>query len=263
MNADSSGEPLRMVRFEANNRAMARWMGPRGLRDTGDALRCLLKECLGEKRPLVFRPMPKNRQPVRIVLGYCRHGQEELEDELQMLADPMQRQALPRGCVATKDMPGEWPEGKVLRFEARMRPVVRLDRKLDPIHPGVLEHLGRPGVNLGQECDAHRWREMKINGDGERPDRQRSYGEWLSERAARQGGCEIDARQVELTTYRKSPMVTRSNPRGVIGPDAILRGVLRIVDPERFAEVIAAGIGRHRAYGYGMILLRPAMERRD
>ena len=42
------------------------------------------------------------------------------------------------------------------------------------------------------------------------------------------------------------------------GPDAVMRGVLTITDPDAFSSLLASGIGRHRAYGYGMLLLRPA-----
>jgi CRISPR system Cascade subunit CasE len=42
-------------------------------------------------------------------------------------------------------------------------------------------------------------------------------------------------------------------------PDATFRGTLRVDDPARFAAAaLARGVGRHRAFGFGMLLLRPA-----
>jgi len=41
------------------------------------------------------------------------------------------------------------------------------------------------------------------------------------------------------------------------GPDAIVHGVLVIHDPAAFSALLVRGVGRHRAYGYGMLLLRP------
>jgi CRISPR system Cascade subunit CasE len=35
-------------------------------------------------------------------------------------------------------------------------------------------------------------------------------------------------------------------------------GELVIKNPELFAERLAKGVGRHAAYGYGMLLLRPS-----
>jgi hypothetical protein len=47
-----------------------------------------------------------------------------------------------------------------------------------------------------------------------------------------------------------------------IVPDAVLEGVLRVDDPMAFAETLAAGVGRQRAYGRGFIRLEPlALER--
>ena len=39
-----------------------------------------------------------------------------------------------------------------------------------------------------------------------------------------------------------------------------MRGVLTITDSEAFASTLAQGIGRHRSYGFGMLLLRPARQ---
>ena len=36
-----------------------------------------------------------------------------------------------------------------------------------------------------------------------------------------------------------------------------MQGNLTITEPEKFACLLARGVGRHRAYGYGMLLLRP------
>jgi CRISPR system Cascade subunit CasE len=41
------------------------------------------------------------------------------------------------------------------------------------------------------------------------------------------------------------------------GPDAVLRGRLQIEDGNGFARLVARGIGRHRAFGFGMLLLMP------
>ena len=45
--------------------------------------------------------------------------------------------------------------------------------------------------------------------------------------------------------------------RRLEGPDAVVHGTLTITDPSAFANMLSKGIGRHRSYGYGMILVRP------
>ena len=41
-------------------------------------------------------------------------------------------------------------------------------------------------------------------------------------------------------------------------PQALLGGILQVQDGDAFHTLLARGIGRHRAFGYGMLLLRPA-----
>ena len=42
------------------------------------------------------------------------------------------------------------------------------------------------------------------------------------------------------------------------GPDAWFRGTLAIVDPNAFAALLARGIGRHRSFGFGCLLIAPS-----
>ena len=56
-----------------------------------------------------------------------------------------------------------------------------------------------------------------------------------------------------IRAYRK-----RNAARYSEGPDALMRGELTVTDGTAFACLLKKGIGRHRAYGYGMLLLRPA-----
>ena len=46
-------------------------------------------------------------------------------------------------------------------------------------------------------------------------------------------------------------------PRVTMGPDVVMQGRLRVSDPQAFAQLLARGVGRHRAFGFGMLLLRP------
>ena len=38
------------------------------------------------------------------------------------------------------------------------------------------------------------------------------------------------------------------------GPDATVHGTLTIGDPDTVAALLARGLGRHRAYGYGILM---------
>lgn len=45
--------------------------------------------------------------------------------------------------------------------------------------------------------------------------------------------------------------------RPVEGPDAVMTGTLAVTDADAFADLLARGVGRHAAFGFGMLLLAP------
>ena len=65
----------------------------------------------------------------------------------------------------------------------------------------------------------------------------------------------VAVEQCRLVAVSRSRAV-RGNSGGPEGPDAILHGTFAVADEETFAGVLRNGVGRHRAYGYGMLLLR-------
>ena len=67
-----------------------------------------------------------------------------------------------------------------------------------------------------------------------------------------------------MTAFKRTRMLNRPIGRDgrrrqseTEGPDAVFRGRLRIEDDAGFTELLARGIGRHRAFGFGMLLLAP------
>ena len=82
--------------------------------------------------------------------------------------------------------------------------------------------------------------------------RQSVYTEWLTERF----GDAVAVEQCDLIAFRRSRAI-RGTGRGPEGPDATLHGTLAVSNPETFVQILRTGVGRHRAYGYGMLLLRP------
>jgi CRISPR system Cascade subunit CasE len=67
--------------------------------------------------------------------------------------------------------------------------------------------------------------------------------------------------QVVLDAFRLSRVRRRNNERVLRsqnGPEASFSGILRVIDGAALSAALARGIGRHRAFGFGMLLLRPA-----
>ena len=69
---------------------------------------------------------------------------------------------------------------------------------------------------------------------------------------------ELDS--VKLVSFQRTRAHRKLRARHTEGPDAVMRGVLTVTGPEAFASTLAQGIGRHRSYGFGMLLLRPARQ---
>jgi CRISPR system Cascade subunit CasE len=83
--------------------------------------------------------------------------------------------------------------------------------------------------------------------------REEVYLSWLADRLG--SAATLDLTSSRLASFERSE--ARRNGRRVEGPDAVIHGTLLVGDPGAFTEALAKGIGRHRAYGYGMLLLRP------
>jgi len=85
------------------------------------------------------------------------------------------------------------------------------------------------------------------------------YESWLSERLAPaaklvDGRCHMT--QFRRTRLRRS-LHSKGRTRAVEGPEALMKGRLQITDCDAFNAVLAKGVGRHSAFGFGMLLLSP------
>ena len=111
----------------------------------------------------------------------------------------------------------------------------------------------------GKECDAFLWGALQHSNRGsmERK-REQVYAEWLSAQLDRIGGASLDVERTKLVSFQRTRAIRKLHARHSEGPDAVMRGILTITDPTAFSNLLARGVGRHRAYGYGMLLLRPA-----
>ena len=247
-NAISETAALQMIRAEINVREFQRWMGTRRLQDPDHAMHCLLTECFGKPAPDGLAP-----RPFRVILprggsrgclyGYARTNADELRDAAAIYACPLQSRIIPAAGLDSKPMPAQWQAGKSLGFEVRIRPIVRRSRNDD----------ARPG----SECDAFQVEaEQRPKGGMER-NREKVYRDWLAERLQHRGGARLNLEQTKLVSFQRTRAIRKLHARVSEGPDAIMRGTLTVTDSAAFANLLAQGIGRHRAYGYGMLLLRP------
>ena len=244
-----SSEALYLLHTQPDPQRLAAWAARHllldGQGDLGYALHALLHAAFGEHAPQPFRYLDAEQG----LLAYTRLSAVELAQHAA-LADADVAAALGFGQtlhhagLSARLFPTQWAAGHVLGFEVRVRPIIREGK-------------------TGRERDAFLAAVEKSAGS--ELDRSEVYVQWLRELLARQGGAElVDA---SVTRYQQLG-VTRKTQKGgtddarhsrlVNGPDAVLTGQLRVSDPQAFAQLLSRGVGRHRAFGFGLLLLRSA-----
>ena len=236
-------EPLHMIRAEINVRDFQRWMGMRRLQDPDHAMHCLLVESFGKDlAPKPFRVMTPRGGSQGCLYGYGNADAEALREAAAIYADPLQTGIIPADRIESKPMPEKWEAERNLGFEIRIRPIVRPTKNVE----------SRPG----RECDAFQLEAERYEKRDMPRSREQVYYEWLARQFENRGGARLES--TTLQSFQRTRAVRKQRSRYSEGPDALMRGTLTVTDGSAFAKLLAGGVGRHRAYGYGMLLLRPA-----
>ena len=239
----SNCAPLQMIRADIQVQQFQRWMGSRRLQDADHAMHCLLTECFGELAPKPFRAIFPRDGAKGTLYGYTTADADALRDAAGAFACPLQSQIIPAGSLDGKSMPAEWKAGQRLGFEVRIRPTRRLKRP--------------SGADGRRTVERDAFLMQALDDTKETRSREAVYKEWLRERLCKCGGAGLESATLQsfqrVRAYRK-----RNAARYTEGPDALMRGELTITNSAAFANLLKMGVGRHRAYGYGMLLLRPA-----
>ena len=145
-------------------------------------------------------------------------------------------------------MPTAWPKSARYRFEVRLRPVKRRGKdKRSPEQPGEHDAFGTAVRGLPK-------------GDWPSPDEV--YLAWIRDKLVSNGIIDLEA-DLHLTKRKRTEIARRAHDgtglrHRIDGPDVVAAGTLRVAQPADFSAFLARGIGRHKAFGFGMMLLRPA-----
>lgn len=233
---------LHLIHLPIPPRAFALWAKGRGFglkntQDDGAVLHILLSGLFGKGVLQPFRLFDPGQGDWSLY-AYADSDAAMLTDTARMVAPPDMLEAVMLDRLRTKPMP-EARAGQRLGFDARLRPVRRLTegtrvRERDAF---VAEALRDHADNPEGMANAGRTREAV-------------YCDWLAERLP---GAQLET--ARLARFQRHRVLREG--RGIEGPDATMHGTLTVTDPEAFARDLAKGIGRHRAYGYGMLMLRP------
>ena len=259
---------LHLTRLRPELRALARFAQDNRLpsADPGYVWHLALRQAFAGDAPQPFRVFEPDadrrtdRHACLEILGYTDVDEGVLAERLADTSDPV-RAIFPRSGIASKRLPDAFTPSGIFGFSARVCPIVQTrssdgkrSRELDAFLHAT---LGKP-------------EDIQV-------DRTDVYLNWFAERLAAGGARLIDA---DLASFQLSGITRRKHaspqgrtatgngpPRRLLSggqrgaarrPDAVIEGHLEVTDPDAFGQLLARGVGRHRAFGYGLLLLRRA-----
>jgi CRISPR system Cascade subunit CasE len=237
---------LHMVELRPDLKALLRYLASQGQNlkdgdDLGYGVHAWMAAAFGDLTPKPWRLFVDNRRPPRI-LGYSSHDATALRQVLKEFADP--------GVFAVTADPD-------LMIASRAMPIFNADRRLG--FELLASPVGRK-ASTGAEKDLFLIRADESNGQALR--RDVVYKDWAREWLEREGACTVTG--IEMSGFRLVRMTRQTQDksnrrvrRHLIRPQALLQGELIVQDQEAFKILLSRGVGRHRAFGYGMLLLKP------
>lgn len=247
---------LFLVRNRIDRVALRLFAGRRRLDDDdlNYALHTALRETFGPAAPQPFRwPVPKAAPD--ILLGYCADPEPlmgqgaDLPDWSQDWPDTTMAPCLFAAPFEARPMAERYEPGARFGFNLRVRPVRRYGGRVRDLRGGAGE---RDAFLAALEARDARGG----TAESDPLDRETVYTQWLAERLTPAAELEV-ARVVSFQRHRLRRKDASGKRKKVEGPDAEFDGILRVADANAFTQLLARGVGRHRAFGFGMLLLRP------
>lgn len=221
--------------------------------DLGHAVHCGLGAAFGDAAPKIFSvthhdSSRRGQGRTLEMLAYSDVPLAQLHEAAEIGAEPDAYRLLDWERCADKPMPSSWRAGQRLGFRTRVCPTVRTSKE-------------GPKARAGAEIDAF-LSAARRDASGPKPDREVVYTDWLRAAIARPEVAELESATMESFTLasllRRTHSTPRRAPRSLRKPDVTFDGILEIKNPSSFTAFLRRGLGRHRAFGFGMLLLRPA-----
>lgn len=226
-----------------------RLIGDRDSRDDGYLTHAVLAAALGESAPRPFA-LEHELDPTRVAEGdatVMSYSALSL-DELMQRADEEHGRIIAWHRSRSLAVP-RIEAGQTVAFTARVAPIVR-SRAASPDRDGH-------GRGHSREMDAFLAECIRVGRDVE-VSREAVYRGWLQ----RQIGDAADVHRFELRDSRRA-VAMRRGYRGQEHRErhymslstAVMRGSLLVRDERAFRAVMTRGLGRHRSFGLGMMLV--------
>lgn len=227
--------------------------------DTGYIVHAALAALFDKQapRPFYIEPERKTSQGEIAgitVLGYFDSQKDILSESLRE-RNTFAQEILRWDMSASKRMPTQFDVGTRLRVDVRMCPVVRTttfrNNRTDKSEE-LDAFLATYNYQSKNSIDPEENKKL------EPIDRFTVYQSWALERLSRNGmdieSLSINGFQLTQVSRRNKERAFRSAQRPAIEVSA----TVSVNNPESFAAAIRLGIGRHKAFGFGMLRLSPA-----
>ena len=215
--------------------------------DEGYLVHSLFRELWQERAPSPYLLRGSGRQID--AWGYTKAGAQELREHARSFGDPSSVALLKLDDLYSRPMPRFEP-GRRLGFHLRACPVSRQGRK-------------RNGESRPLERDVFLARVEHV-GAGVTVSREEVYRDWLLARLTLERvGARVDSIRVDSfsrerimrLTQRRASEVRRA--RVLERPDVYFSGDLIVENTRRLQNALKNGVGRHKAFGFGMLLIVP------
>jgi len=237
-----------MVRVVLDSRLLVGAFARRGLPvvhvDAGYLVHSCLGETFGDNHPQPFA-VTTERGPLLDLLAYSSLDGSALARCLKDHCRPSVQGVIQPEEIVAKRMPDSFAQHLRFHFKVRLCPVVRKAR-------------GSKGRQPGSEVDVF-LDAAEQAGPGHRLDRRDVYVTWAKGLLEQRGGLRCTG--VRLERMVRTRFLRRDAERSlrvVERPDISVSGSLEILDAAVFHAMVRQGVGRHRAFGFGMLLLKRA-----
>jgi len=255
-------QTLHMVRLRFDLPALLRRVGANAASaavfDLGYLVHWQLVSLFGDSAPATFairgEPSAKGLSASEgrwlEVLAYAAHNAEALR-AVSRTAERAAVEACDWSSFDAKPMPGTWRSGTRLGFEVRICPIVRRSKDGPQSKDGPRWRRGAEVDAFLAACDA---------AAGSPVDRMTVYRDWLTRQFARDDAAQLA--EFDPAGFRRVRLHRRTQGDARRGqslerPELTVTGTIVVNQPEAFNRLLSRGIGRHRAFGFGMLLIRP------
>ena len=242
--------------------------------DSGYRLHALLAGLFGDLAPAPWQLDGHSPGRNRVVWAYADQPWESLQEVIhRRFEDPatvgldadvisLLRGALAWEGCASKPMPA-FISGQRVACDVRACATVRVHADL----PGIVATVDHGAVaarRAGDEVDVLVAEALRRSRSGSpvhmnKMDAIAIYTGWLRAALERLGGFTVEG--VALTGHRQVQVIRKHHAQGgrrdMRLPEVIAGSTLMVTDPVAFRAALVRGIGRHRAFGFGMLLLKP------